>query len=160
CIGPPSSQESYLAIPRVLSAAEIAGADAIHPGYGFLSENHQFADACESSGIVFLGPSAESIRVMGDKSEAKAAMIAAGVPVIPGSKGVLESSKQALEVAEEIGYPIILKARDGGGGKGMRVVASADELVRQYELAQTEAQAAFGSGALYLEKLLEHPRHV
>lgn len=160
CIGPPSSQESYLAIPRVLSAAEITGADAIHPGYGFLSENHQFADACESSGIVFLGPSAESIRIMGDKSEAKAAMIAAGVPVIPGSKGVLESSKQALEVAEEIGYPIILKARDGGGGKGMRVVTSADELVRQYELAQSEAQAAFGSGALYLEKLLEHPRHV
>jgi acetyl-CoA carboxylase biotin carboxylase subunit len=160
CIGPPSSQESYLAIPRVLSAAEITGADAIHPGYGFLSENHQFADACESSGIVFLGPSAESIRIMGDKSEAKAAMIAAGVPVIPGNKGVLESSKNALEMAEEIGYPIILKARDGGGGKGMRVVTAADELVRQYELAQTEAQAAFGSGALYLEKLLEHPRHV
>jgi acetyl-CoA carboxylase biotin carboxylase subunit len=160
CIGPPSSQESYLAIPRVLSAAEITGADAIHPGYGFLSENHQFADACESSGIVFLGPSAESIRIMGDKSEAKVAMIAAGVPVIPGNKGVLESSKNALEMAEEIGYPIILKARDGGGGKGMRVVTAAEELVRQYELAQTEAQAAFGSGALYLEKLLEHPRHV
>jgi acetyl-CoA carboxylase, biotin carboxylase subunit len=160
CIGPPSSQESYLAIPRVLSAAEITGADAIHPGYGFLSENHQFADACESSGIVFLGPSAEAIRVMGDKSEAKASMIAAGVPVIPGSKGVLESSKHALEVAEEIGYPIILKARDGGGGKGMRAVMGADDLVRQYELAQAEAQAAFASGALYLEKLLEHPRHV
>ena len=160
CIGPPSSQESYLAIPRVLSAAEITGADAIHPGYGFLSENHQFADACESSGIAFLGPSAEAIRVMGDKSEAKAAMRRAGVPVLPGSEGVLESSSAAPEIAASVGYPVILKARDGGGGKGMRTVGRPEDLVRQYELAQAEAQAAFGSSALYLEKYLDHPRHV
>lgn len=160
CIGPASSQESYLAIPRVLSAAEITGADAIHPGYGFLSENHQFADACESSGLVFVGPSPEAIRVMGDKSEAKAAMKKAGVPVLPGSAGVVESAAEALEIAQSVGFPVILKARDGGGGKGMRVVSKPEELERQFDLAQAEASAAFGSGALYLEKYLEHPRHV
>jgi acetyl-CoA carboxylase biotin carboxylase subunit len=160
CIGPAASSGSYLAIPRVMSAAEITNADAIHPGYGFLAENHQFADACESSGIAFIGPSAETIRLMGDKSEAKATMRRAGVPVVPGSEGVLETEEEARRLAEEIGYPVIVKARDGGGGKGMRVVETAETLSRQFQMAQAEASAAFGSGAVYLEKFLRRPRHI
>ena len=160
CIGPPSSRESYLSVPRVISAAEITQADAIHPGYGFLSEKHGFAEVCEASGVVFVGPPAEAIRVMGDKSEAKRTMIAAGVPVVPGSDGVLESVDEAVAAAERVGFPVILKARDGGGGKGMRVVTGPDELVRQYQIAQSEAEAAFGNGALYLERYLVRPRHV
>jgi len=117
CIGPPPSKESYLSVTQVMSACEITGADAIHPGYGFLSENHQFADACESSGVTFIGPAAESIRIMGDKSEAKASMKRAGVPVVPGNEGVLASAEEARTIADEIGYPVILKARDGGGWK-------------------------------------------
>ena len=160
CIGPPSSRESYLSVPQTISAAEITGADAIHPGYGFLSENHQFADACEASGITFVGPSADSIRVMGDKTEAKLSMKKAGVPVLPGNDGVLKSVDEARGVAEKLGYPVIVKARDGGGGKGMRVVESADQLERQYQLAEAESLAAFSSSALYMEKFLSHPRHI
>jgi acetyl-CoA carboxylase biotin carboxylase subunit len=160
CIGPPSSRESYLSVPRVISAAEITQADAIHPGYGFLSEKHGFAEVCEASGVVFIGPPAEAIRVMGDKSEAKRTMIAAGVPVVPGSDGVLGSLVEAMATAERVGFPVILKARDGGGGKGMRVVTGPDELARQFQIAQAEAEAAFGNGALYMERYLVRPRHI
>ena len=160
CIGPPASRESYLSVPRVISAAEITQADAIHPGYGFLSEKSGFAEVCEASGIVFIGPPAEAIRVMGDKSEAKRTMIAAGVPVVPGSDGVLESLEEAEATAERVGFPVILKARDGGGGKGMRVVTRAEDLEKQFQIAQAEAEAAFGSGAMYMERYLVKPRHV
>jgi len=160
CIGPPKSAESYLAIPRLLSAADITKADAIHPGYGFLSEKAQFAEAVESHGLTFIGPSPESIRLMGDKSVAKSTMKAAGVPTLPGSEGVLESIPHALEIAEQVRYPVILKARDGGGGKGMRVVRNPAELERALPMAQAEAMAAFSSDAMYLEKFLERPRHV
>ena len=160
CIGPASSRESYLAPARVISAARIKGAEAIHPGYGFLSENAAFAEMVESSGLVFIGPTPASIRLMGDKSAAKATMKAAGVPVTPGSDGVVESSAEARLIAERIGYPVILKARDGGGGKGMRVVSARDELERLFQTAQTEATAAFGNGALYLERYLRSTRHI
>ncbi len=160
CIGPASSRESYLAIPRLISAAEITNADAIHPGYGFLAENAQFAEVVESSGLTFIGPAPDAIRRMGDKSVAKSTMKAAGVPVLPGSDGVIESAEAALALAASVGYPVILKAKDGGGGKGMRVVESAEDLERQFQMAGTEAAAAFGSGALYLEKYLTAPRHV
>jgi len=160
CIGPPKSRDSYLNIPRVVSSAQITNADGIHPGYGFLAENAQFAEACEASGITFIGPPVQAIRSMGDKAVARAMMRDAGVPILPGSQGVLESPEEAAAVAETIGYPIILKAKDGGGGKGMRVVLSPDEIERLYTTAQTEAQAAFGSGAMYLEKYLERPRHI
>jgi acetyl-CoA carboxylase biotin carboxylase subunit len=160
CIGPPKSRESYLNIPRILSAAEITKAEAIHPGYGFLAENAQFAEACEASGIVFIGPPTGAIRDMGDKAIAKHRMREAGVPVVPGSEGVLEGIEQATEMAEKFGYPVILKAKDGGGGKGMRVVRSSEELERLYLMAEAEAQASFSSGALYLEKFLERPRHI
>jgi acetyl-CoA carboxylase, biotin carboxylase subunit len=160
CIGPAPSRESYLAVTRILSAADITKADAIHPGYGFLAENAQFAEATAASGLTFIGPSAESIRLMGDKSVAKKTMTAAGVPVLPGSKGTVDDVPAAQALAETVGYPVILKAKDGGGGKGMRVVSSPDDLERQYQLAQNEAAAAFGNGALYLEKYLQAPRHV
>ncbi len=160
CIGPPKSAESYLSIPRLLSAADITKSDAIHPGYGFLSEKAQFAEAVESHGLTFIGPAPDSIRTMGDKSVAKTTMKAAGVPTLPGSEGILESVAHALEIAAEVRYPVILKARDGGGGKGMRVVRSDAELERALPMAQAEAQAAFGSDAMYLEKFLERPRHV
>ncbi len=160
CIGPAPSRESYLNVTRVMSAAQISNADAIHPGYGFLAENHQFAEAVETSGLTFIGPAPESIRVMGDKSIAKATMKAAGVPVVPGSEGTVDDVAVALVLAERIGYPIILKAKDGGGGKGMRVVSAPEELERQYQTAQNEAAAAFGNGALYLEKYLRAPRHI
>ncbi len=160
CIGPPKSRESYLNIPRIMSAAQITNADAIHPGYGFLAENGQFAEACESSGIVFVGPSSHAIRQMGDKAVAKSLMRDAGVPVVPGSQGIVESAEEASTLAAEIGFPVILKAKDGGGGKGMRVVRAAEDLERLYTTAQTEAQAAFNSGALYLEKFVQRPRHI
>ncbi len=160
CIGPPKSRESYLNIPRIMSAGQITNADAIHPGYGFLAENAQFAEACESSGIVFIGPSPRAIQSMGDKAVAKALMREAGVPVLPGSAGVVESPEEASLLAEEVGYPVILKAKDGGGGKGMRVVRGPEELERLYATAQAEAQAAFNSGAVYLEKFLVAPRHI
>ena len=160
CIGPPKSKDSYLNIPRIMSAAQITNADAIHPGYGFLAENAQFAEACESSGIIFVGPTSQAIREMGDKAVAKSLMREAGVPVVPGSQGIVESAEEARVLAAEIGFPVILKAKDGGGGKGMRVVRTVEEIERLYTTAQTEAQAAFGSGALYLEKFVLRPRHV
>ena len=160
CIGPPPSAESYLSIPRVVSACEVTNADAVHPGYGFLAENYRFAEACEGTGIVFIGPTAESIRRMGDKAAAKAAMRAAGVPTIPGSEGVLPTADAALAEARAIGFPVLLKAKEGGGGKGMRIVREPDELAGAFATASAEAQAAFGNGELYLEKLILNPRHI
>jgi acetyl-CoA carboxylase, biotin carboxylase subunit len=160
CIGPPPSQLSYLSISNIISACEISGADAIHPGYGFLAENYRFAEACEGSGIVFIGPTAESIRRMGDKSAAKASMRAAGVPVTPGSEGVVATVDEALATAKEVGYPVLLKAREGGGGKGMRIVHEPDGLESAFQMASGEALSAFGNGDLYLEKFIVNPRHV
>ena len=160
CIGPPPGNQSYLNPVNILAAAEISGADAIHPGYGFLAENPSFADMCESCGIKFIGPSAEVIRKMGDKAEAKATMIAAGVPVVPGSEGVLTSVEEALQVARKVGYPIMLKAVAGGGGKGMRIVRDEASLENSFMMASAEAEAAFGNPALYMEKYIERPRHV
>jgi acetyl-CoA carboxylase, biotin carboxylase subunit len=160
CIGPAPSRESYLSVTSIMSAAQITNADSIHPGYGFLAENYQFAEAVESSGLTFIGPTPDSIRIMGDKAVAKTTMKQAGVPVLPGSDGVVDSAAAALDLAAEVGYPVIMKAKDGGGGKGMRVVATPSDLERQFQMAQTEATAAFGSGALYLEKYLQAPRHI
>jgi acetyl-CoA carboxylase biotin carboxylase subunit len=160
CIGPAKSARSYLDIPSVISAAEITNADAVHPGYGFLSENADFAEVCETSGLRFIGPKPEVIRKMGLKQVARAAMDEAGVPILPGSKGVLNSVEEALGLAEQIGYPIMLKASAGGGGRGMRVVRNADELPPLMAQAQTEAAAAFSNGDLYMEKLVENPRHI
>ena len=160
CIGPPSSKDSYLSIPRIMAAAEITNADAIHPGYGFLAENADFADVCTQYGIKFIGPTAEMIRKMGDKITAKETMIAAGVPTVPGSDGLLEDLDTGLRVAEEVGYPIILKATAGGGGKGMRIVNAPDEFEGAWQKASTEAKAAFGNGGMYIEKFVEEPRHI
>ncbi|MCL4136142.1 UNVERIFIED_CONTAM: hypothetical protein GTU68_036987 [Idotea baltica] len=160
CIGPPSSKDSYLSMANIISAAEICGVDAIHPGYGFLAENAEFSQLCEDHGIKFIGPSAGVINSMGDKATAKASMIAAGVPVVPGSEGLLESLEQAWEVAEEAGYPILLKATAGGGGKGMRLVTKPDEMEDAWNSAKAESGAAFGNDGLYLEKFIEEPRHV
>lgn len=159
-IGPGSSSESYLNIPRIISTAEITNADAIHPGYGFLAENPQFAEICESSNIHFIGPSSEMIANMGDKAFAKAKMKKAGVRTIPGSNGIVGDHKTAEAVAEEIGYPIIFKATAGGGGKGMRVVNEKSELERAFITARTEANAAFKNPDLYIEKYFERPRHI
>ena len=160
CIGPPPSLESYLNVPRIIAAAEVTGAEAIHPGYGFLSENPGFAEVCESCDIVFIGPTSDHIRSMGDKANARETMRAAGVPVVPGSAGIVPDIVTGREVAEEIGYPVIIKALAGGGGKGMRVAVDADEFARQYTAAQTEAQAAFGNGDVYVERYLARPRHI
>ncbi|RMG60472.1 MAG: acetyl-CoA carboxylase biotin carboxylase subunit [Bacteroidetes bacterium] len=160
CIGPPSSRDSYLNMANIISAAEICGVDAIHPGYGFLAENAEFSQLCEDHHIKFIGPSAEVINAMGDKSTAKASMRAAGVPVVPGSEGLLGSLEEALTLAEEAGYPVLLKATAGGGGKGMRKVFSPDEMEDAWDSARTEAGAAFGNAGLYLEKFVEEPRHV
>jgi acetyl-CoA carboxylase, biotin carboxylase subunit len=160
CIGPAKSARSYLDIPSVISAAEITNADAVHPGYGFLSENADFAEVCETSGLRFIGPKPEVIRRMGLKQEARAAMDQAGVPILPGSKGILNSVEEALEVAGQISYPVMLKASAGGGGRGMRVVRSAEELPQLMAQAQTEAAAAFTNGDMYMEKLVENPRHI
>ncbi|MEO8050248.1 MAG: acetyl-CoA carboxylase biotin carboxylase subunit [Acidobacteriota bacterium] len=160
CIGPAKSSRSYLDIPAVISAAEITNADAVHPGYGFLSENADFAEVCETSGLTFIGPKPEVIRRMGLKQQARAAMEQAGVPILPGSKGVLASVEEALEVAGGIGYPVMMKASAGGGGRGMRVVRSAEELPHLMMQAQTEATAAFSNGDMYIEKLVENPRHI
>ena len=160
CIGPPRSAESYLNIPAVISAAEIANVDAIHPGYGFLSENANFAEVCETCHIKFIGPPPEIIRLMGEKEKARVAMKAAGVPILPGSEGVVESEAEALRWALEIGYPVIVKASSGGGGRGMRVIRSAEELSPLFQQAQSEAAAAFGNGDLYMEKFIERPRHI
>ncbi len=160
CIGPPSSAESYLNIPRIISAAEITNADAIHPGYGFLSENAEFADICESSGLVFIGPTSKMISQMGDKIFAKNLMKKAGVPVIPGSEGGIKNEKEAASLARDIGYPVMIKAAAGGGGRGIRVVQEEKELRLAFATAQTEAQNAFGNPTLYMEKYLEAPRHI
>ena len=160
CIGPARATDSYLNVPAVISAAEITGADAIHPGYGFLSESAYLAEVCEACHIKFIGPSPQAIRLMGDKARAKRAMKKAGVPVIPGSDGPVETEEQAQKIAKEIGYPVLLKATAGGGGRGMRVVASAAELGHAYRTAQREAEAAFGVRDLYIEKLIEDPRHI
>ncbi len=160
CIGPPPSRESYLNIPRLIAAAEITNADAVHPGYGFLAENAQFSEICESSGIKFIGPSPEMINAMGDKAYAKETMRKAGVPVVPGSDGVVEDVHEAKEIALSVGFPVIIKATAGGGGKGMRIAWDVDEFERQFQMAKTEAEAAFGNGAVYIEKYVEEPRHV
>ncbi|HEY9166446.1 MAG TPA: acetyl-CoA carboxylase biotin carboxylase subunit [Candidatus Kryptonia bacterium] len=160
CIGPPPGRESYLSIPRIISAAEITNADAIHPGYGFLAENAKFSEICESSGIKFIGPSPAMINAMGDKAFAKDTMRKAGVPVVPGSDGVIEDMKSAKEIADGIGYPVIIKATAGGGGKGMRLVWNADEFEKQFQMARTEAEAAFANPSVYIEKYVEGPRHI
>lgn len=160
CIGKPQSSDSYLNIPRIMAAAEITNADAIHPGYGFLAENAEFADICARYGIKFIGPTSEMMRLMGDKITAKDTMIKAGVPVIPGSEGLLQSVDEAKLLAAEMGYPVLLKATAGGGGKGMRLVWKADEIEKAYESAKTEAGAAFGNDGIYMEKFVEEPRHI
>jgi len=160
CIGPPPARESYLNIPRIIAAAEITGAEAIHPGYGFLAENAEFAEICERSDIVFVGPTAEQIRLMGDKAMARKTMAATGVPTVPGSEGAIEDADEALRVAREIGFPVIIKAAAGGGGKGMRVAEDAERFLAQFQMARNEAKAAFNDGSVYLEKFLVRPRHV
>lgn len=160
CIGKPSSSDSYLNIPHIMAAAEITNADGIHPGYGFLAENAKFAEICGDHGIKFIGPTPDQIRLMGDKITAKDTMIKAGVPVVPGGEGLLESLEQAKSLAKEVGYPVILKATAGGGGKGMRVVWSEDEMERAYNTARAEAGAAFKNDGVYLEKFVEEPRHI
>ena len=160
CIGPPNPQQSYLNIPNILSAAEITGVDAIHPGYGFLAENAKFAEMCADYGIKFIGPSPESIRIMGDKAQAKKAMKEAGVPVVPGSDGPVNDLKEALKIAYEIGFPVLIKASAGGGGKGMRIVHDPKNFEQAWNMAKLEAQNAFGNDDVYIEKYLENPRHV
>ncbi|MGD2140832.1 MAG: acetyl-CoA carboxylase biotin carboxylase subunit [Burkholderiales bacterium] len=161
CIGPAASASSYLNIPAIISAAEVTDAEAIHPGYGFLSENADFAEQVEKSGFVFIGPRAETIRLMGDKVTAKQTMIKAGVPVVPGSDGALpEDGQEVIKIARKIGYPVIVKAAGGGGGRGMRVVHTEAALINAVSMTRQEAQSAFGNPMLYMEKFLEHPRHV
>jgi acetyl-CoA carboxylase biotin carboxylase subunit len=160
CIGPARSIDSYLNVPAIISAAEITGADAIHPGYGFLSESAYLAEVCEACHIKFIGPYPSVIRLMGDKARARRAMKKAGVPVLPGSDGPVPSEEQAAKVAGELGYPVIIKAVAGGGGRGMRVVRSGDELSKAFRTAMREAEAAFGVGDVYLEKYVENPRHI
>ena len=160
CIGPPRSVDSYLNVPAVISAAEIADVDAIHPGYGLLSENANFAEVCRASNIKFIGPPPEVTRMMGEKSTARQTMKRAKVPILPGSDGVIESEGAALEWAKSVGYPVILKAVAGGGGRGMRIVRSPEELPAMFQQASTEAANAFGNGAMYMEKFIERPRHI
>jgi acetyl-CoA carboxylase, biotin carboxylase subunit len=160
CIGPPRSAESYLNIPQVISAAEISDVDAIHPGYGFLSEDASFAEVCETSHITFIGPSADLIRMMGEKDRAKRKMSAAGLPIIPGSDGVLADEDAARAAASRIGYPVMIKAAEGGGGRGMRIVRREEDLLAAFQTARNEAQQAFNSPNVYLEKLIERPRHI
>jgi acetyl-CoA carboxylase biotin carboxylase subunit len=160
CIGPPTSKLSYLSIPNLISAAEVTGADAIHPGYGFLSENAEFSRICQEYGVKFIGATAEQINSMGDKATAKATMKAAGVPVIPGSEGLLDTIEEGKEMAEEIGYPVIIKATAGGGGRGMRIIKVAHEFEKLWNDAKMEAGAAFGNDGLYMEKFVEEPRHI
>lgn len=160
CIGPPSSAESYLSVPKIMAAAEITNADGIHPGYGFLAENADFAEVCAEYGIKFIGPSPEQIRKMGDKVTAKDTMIKAGVPVVPGSDGLVEDIEKGKKMAKEIGYPVILKATAGGGGKGMRIVLKDENFETQWNMARNEAIASFGNGGIYIEKYIEEPRHI
>ncbi len=160
CIGPPRSSESYLNIPHVISAAEITNVDAIHPGYGFLSENANFAEVCEASHITLIGPRPELIRLMGEKERARREIAAAGLPVVPGSDGIVENEAEAAKAAKRVGYPLIIKASAGGGGRGMRVVRKLSELGLAFDAARNEAQQAFGTPDVYLEKFLERPRHI
>ncbi len=160
CVGPPSGKDSYLNIPRIMAAVEITNADAIHPGYGFLAENADFAEVCLEYGIKFIGPTPSQIRKMGDKITAKETMIKAGVPVVPGSEGLIKDLKQGLKTAKDIGYPVILKATAGGGGKGMRIVWKAEEFDKAWSMARNEAQNAFGNDGMYVEKYIEEPRHI
>jgi acetyl-CoA carboxylase biotin carboxylase subunit len=160
CIGPPRSSDSYLNIPQVISAAEIANVDAIHPGYGFLSENANFAEVCEASHIAFIGPSPAVIRMMGEKDRARVEMAAAGLPIIPGSDGIVADESVAADAASEIGFPLMIKAAEGGGGRGMRIVRKKKELLPAFHTARAEAEQAFGSPNVYFEKLIENPRHI
>ena len=160
CIGPPPSADSYLKIPNIIAAAEITNADAIHPGYGFLSENARFSKICEEHGIKFIGASEEMINLMGDKASARETMKKAGVPTIPGSEGILSSFPVAKKTADKIGYPVMLKATAGGGGKGMRAFWEPEELQDAWDSARQEAKASFGNDAMYMEKLIEEPRHI
>jgi acetyl-CoA carboxylase biotin carboxylase subunit len=160
CIGPPRSSESYLSIPRIMAAVEITNADAVHPGYGFLAENADFAEVCKEYGVKFIGPSPDMIRKMGDKITAKATMMKAGVPVIPGSDSLVKDIKSGKGIAKDIGYPIILKATAGGGGKGMRVVWKEEDFEEHWDNSRQESKAAFGNDGMYLEKFLEEPRHI
>src|ERR1700687_3652934 len=160
CIGPPQLALSYLNIPAVISAAEIANVEAVHPGYGLLAENANFAEVCETSGIKFIGPRPEGTRLMGEKEKARAAMKQAGVPILPGSDGIIVSEGEACEWARQVGYPVIVKASAGGGGRGMRIVRGEEELPALFKAAQSEAAGAFGNGDLYMEKYVEHPRHI
>jgi acetyl-CoA carboxylase biotin carboxylase subunit len=160
CIGPPRLSESYLNVPAVISAAEIANVDAIHPGYGLLSENANFAEVCRECGIKFIGPPPEVTRLMGEKEKARATMKKEGVPILPGSDGIIASADEALEWARSVGFPVMIKASAGGGGRGMRVIRSEEELPNLFHAAYSEAAAAFGNGDLYMEKFVEHPRHI
>ena len=160
CIGPARSADSYLNIPQIIAAAEITGAEAIHPGYGFLAENAEFAEICARSGITFIGPSADQIRAMGDKATARRTMLAAGVPVVPGSEGEVGDPEEAARIASEIGFPVMIKASAGGGGKGMRMARDPDAFERLLQAARNEAQSAFGDSTVYLERYIERPRHV
>jgi len=160
CLGPAPARDSYLKIPRIIAAAEITGADAIHPGYGFLAENAEFAETCAASKITFIGPTPEQIRLMGDKATARKTMADIGVPVVPGTPGPVEDVDEALAFAQTMGFPVIIKAAAGGGGKGMRVARDADDFARSFQLARSEALSAFGNGDVYVEKYLERPRHI
>jgi acetyl-CoA carboxylase biotin carboxylase subunit len=160
CIGPAPARESYLRIARIIAAAEITGADAIHPGYGFLAENAEFAETCTASNITFIGPTAQQIRVMGDKAAARKAMQDVGVPIVPGTPGPVADADEALAFARDIGFPVIIKAAAGGGGKGMRVAKSPDEFARSFSMARSEAMSAFGNDDVYVEKYLARPRHI
>lgn len=161
CIGPAPSPQSYLNIPALIAAAEVTGADAVHPGYGFLAENDRFADQVENSGFIFIGPRAETIRLMGDKVSAKKAMLEAGVPCVPGSEGALpDSPDRILNIADKVGFPVIIKASGGGGGRGMRVVEKKEDLLKAVEMTKAEAEAAFGNPMVYMERFLQKPRHI
>ncbi len=160
CIGPPPARESYLNTPRIIAAAEVTGADAIHPGYGFLSENAEFAEACEQSGFTFVGPTAEQIRLMGQKAQARQSMDEAGVPVLPGTEDPVDDEQEARRAADRIGYPVMIKAAAGGGGKGMRVARDRDSFEKGFSMARQEAGAAFDDPSVYLEKFIDRPRHV
>jgi acetyl-CoA carboxylase biotin carboxylase subunit len=160
CIGGPKNDESYLNISAVISAAEITDAEAIHPGYGFLAESAQFAEVCRECGLTFIGPEPEVIRRMGDKAEARRTMISAGVPIVPGSDGLIESAEHAAELAESVGYPLLIKASAGGGGRGMRIVTEPEELPGQFDAARNEAESAFGNPDVYLERYVTNPRHI
>jgi acetyl-CoA carboxylase biotin carboxylase subunit len=160
CIGPPQARDSYLNLPSLISAIELSAADAVHPGYGFLAENAEFAEICGRIGVKFIGPSPDQIRRMGDKASAKETVRAVGIPLVPGSDGLVSGIEEALEVAHQVGFPVLLKATAGGGGKGMKIARTAADLPRAFQLAQAEALGAFGNGDMYLEKLVVRPRHI